>query len=284
MNCKFFNYLRRGIRYIVKGPEIIREKPLLKVNITYSTPTNRLIGKKVLITGGTRGIGLAIAKKIVSEGGEVVVTGRDEKALKQVAKELNCHYICSDILDFDKLENIIDIADNMLGGLNCLVNNAGISLHEGNIRNVSVEQYDKQFDTNLKSSYFLSKYFIQKVEKETRKGCNILFVSSERGTYVDDIPYGLTKNAINCLVKGLARRVICNDIRVNAVAPGITATELTGYNPDGNLFLESGMSKRVYYPEEIAEIAIFLLSDISNCLSGQILTCDEGKSINSYWK
>ncbi len=279
-----FKYIKRGLRYIVKGPEIIKEQPQLNFNITYTTPNRQLIKKKVLITGGSRGIGLAIAKKIVSEGGSVVITGRDENALKLVSKELKCNYICSDILDFDNLEKIIETADMMLGGLNCLVNNAGISLHEGNIRNVSMEQYDKQFGTNLKSAYFLSKYFIKKIETEKRQGCNILFVSSERGMYVDDLPYGLTKNAINCLVKGLARRVISSDIRVNAVAPGVTATDLTGYSPEGDLYCDYGITKRVYFPEEMAEIAIFLLSDISNCLSGQILTCNEGKSINAHFK
>ncbi len=277
-------YIKRGIKYILKGPEVVHHKPQLNVNITYTTPSKLLVGKKVLITGGNKGIGLAFAKKIVAEGANIVITGRDEKALKSVSESLKCKYICADIQETAGLENIVIEANEMLNGLNCLVNNAGVSLHEGNICNVSEQQFDIQLKTNLKAAYFLAQHFIKIVEKNGAMNSNILFVSSERGTYVDDLPYGITKNAVNCLVKGLARRVITRGIRVNAVAPGITATSLTGYNEEGNLYLESSMSKRVYLPDEIAEIGCFLLSDVSRCLNGQILTCDEGRSINAYWR
>ncbi len=276
-------FIKRGLRYIFKGPEVIYQKPVIEVKISFSEPNCRLVGKKILITGGSRGIGYAIAKKSIDEGAKVIIVGRDELALKKASEELGCRYICSDIQKHENLQFIITRAEEILNGINCLVNNAGVSLHEGDIRHVSEQQYDIQFNTNLKSAYFLSQSFIQLVEQHDRKGCNILFISSERGTFVDDLPYGLTKNAINCLVKGLARRVISRDIRVNAVAPGITATQLTGIDAD-NLYIESNPSKRAYLPEEIAEISCFLLSDLSNCLSGQILTCDECRSINAYWK
>ena len=98
------------------------------------------------------------------------------------------------------------------------------------------------------------------------------------------MPYGLTKTALNSLVKGLAKRLISRGIRVNAVAPGVTASDMTGISKDGNLYVDYNMTERVYLPEEVAEIACFLLSDASRCLSGQILVCNEGKSINAHWK
>ena len=278
------SYLKRGIKYILKGPEVIHHKPQLNVNIVYTTPSQLLAGKKILITGGNKGIGFALSKKFIAEGADIVIVGRDERSLISVSKCLKCKYICADIQETENLENIVLEANEMLNGMNCLVNNAGVSLHEGNICNVSEQQFDIQYKTNLKAAFFLSQHFIKIVEESGTKESNILFVSSERGTYVDDLPYGITKNAVNCLVKGLARRVITRGMRVNAVAPGITATSLTGYNEDDNLYLESGMSKRVYLPDEVAEIGCFLLSDVSKCLNGQILTCDEGRSINVYWR
>ena len=277
-------YIKRLLKYIIEGPEVITKQPKLNLNISLLEPNNRLTGKKIIITGGDKGIGYAMAKKFISEGAKVVIVGRDDNLLKKVSQELQCGYIKADLQDIDCFDIVLKKADEIIGGVNCLVNNAGVSLHEGNIRNVKSSQFETQIGINLRAPYFLSQKFINIVESENRKGCNILFVSSERGTYVDDIPYGLTKNAINCFVRGLARRLIVNDIRVNAVAPGITATDLIGKKEGDNLYLESGMSKRIYLPSEVAEIACFLLSDISNCLNGQILTCDEGKSINAYWR
>lgn len=278
-------YIRRGLRYIKNGPEVVLQHPEIKVSVSYTHPNNLLKGKKVLITGGSRGIGFAMAKKFVSEGAIVCITGRNETLLAEKARELGCSYICADLQRNDLLEEIIIRADELLGGINCLVNNAGISLHEGNIMNVTEEKYDAQFQTNLKAAYFLSKYFIELVKsKKTAITYNLLFVSSERGTYVDDLPYGITKNAINCLVRGLSKRVIRDGIRVNAVAPGVTATDLIGYGDNETLYYPANMSKRLYLPDEIAEVASFLLSDVSMCLSGQVLTCDEGRSVNSYFQ
>lgn len=273
------NYLKRGIRYIING---IPEKHI-KVDIAYLLPNQRLADKRIVITGGGKGIGLAITKKCLSEGAEVLITGRDEVALKKVASEYGCKYLQLDVLNVEEFFPFLRKADELLGGMNCLINNAGISLHEGNIRNVTVEQFDRQINTNLRGSYFLAQQFIELLEKNNRENGNILFVSSERGIFVDDLPYGLTKSAINSLTQGLAKRMIKNGIRINAVAPGVTASEMTGFNAEDNLYCPYNMMERVYLPEEVAEITCFMLSDASRCLSGQILACNEGKSINAYW-
>ena len=108
--------------------------------------------------------------------------------------------------------------------------------------------------------------------------------SSETGETVDIRPYGFTKAAINSMVQGLACLFIKDGIRVNAVAPGITASDMTGLKADGNLFLECNAINRVYLPEEVAETACFLLSDASGCISGQVIICNNGRTINSRWK
>lgn len=98
--------------------------------------------------------------------------------------------------------------------------------------------------------------------------------------YKDTIPYGLTKAALNSLTQGMASDVISHGIRINAIAPGVTVSEMTNYKREDNLYSSYQASERIYLPEEVAEVACFLLSDASKCISGEIIVCDNGKYIN----
>lgn len=271
------SYIKRGISYILHGTPSIH----VNANISYLTPNRRLEGKKIIVTGGGRGLGKAMAQKFISEGAEVLISGRSESTLKEVAIQLGCHYMVYDVCEASKAETFIAKANEILGGVNTLVNNAGISLHEWDIANVSIDQFDRQVNTNLRGGYFLTQQFIEIIKQNKEEKGHILFISSERGTQADDIPYGLTKAAVNSLVKGLAPKLIKEGIRVNAVAPGITTSDMTGFKQDGNLYCAANPAKRVYLPEEVAEVACFLLSDASSCVSGQIIECNEGKTGNS---
>lgn len=270
------NIIYRGLRYIVHGVPTQQ----ITANITYSSPQQILANKKIIITGGGRGLGFAMAKRFAEEGARVLIAGRNEEVLKSSAQKIGCSYLQLDVQDINSFSVFINNAWDILNGVDCLVNNAGVSHHEGNIRNVTFEDFEIQINTNLRSGYFLSQKFIEKFEQNHIQCGDILFVSSERGMMADDLPYGITKNAINTLVQGLARELIHNNIRVNAIAPGVTVSDMTGFTKESNLSLSSQMTGRVYFPEEIAEIACFLLSDNSKLLNGQILVCNEGKSIN----
>lgn len=254
-------------------------------NISYLQPNNQLVGKKIIITGGGRGLGFSMAKKFISEGAEVLIAGRSEKTLQTSVEEIGCKYLTLDVQNVGSFKTFIEEADRMLGGANCLVNNAGISLHENGFLDVSLEQFDSQFDTNLKGTFFLTQCFINKCkENKIEETKNILFTSSETSTTVDERPYGLTKVAINSLVQGLACRFVNSGFRINAVAPGVTVSDMVSGSSEGNLVCGYNMTGRYYLPEEVAEVACFLLSDVSNCLNGQILVCNEGKTINTRWK
>lgn len=270
------DYLRRGIEYVFTGIPIKR----LETTISYLQPSNKLKGKSIIVTGGGRGLGLAMSKRFIDEGATVLISGRNEDILEKNAKLLGCSYLKLDVQDVLSFDSFIEKAWNILGEINCLVNNAGVSHHEGNIRNVTFDDFNTQINTNLRAGYFLSQKLIKKIEDNNIKNANILFVSSERGFMADDLPYGITKSAINTLVQGLAYELINSNIRVNAIAPGVTISDMTGFKKNGNLTLSSQMTGRVYFPEEIAEIASFLLSDASALLNGQILICNEGKTIN----
>lgn len=272
------DYIRRGIRYILHGQPV----NYVTASIVTISPNKKLSGKKVLITGGSRGIGKAMVKKFISEGAEVVITGRNEQLLSSLSMELGCQFIVCDLTNFKEASSLIEKAEGIMPGLNVLVNNAGVSLHEWELDKVTLDGYDQQFNTNLKAPYFLTQAFIGSIIERNIKG-NILFISSERSQTVDIIPYGLTKAAINSFVQGLAKKYISKGIRINAVAPGVTASDMTGIDENSNLYYSANATDRAYIPEEVAEIAAFLISDASACLSGQILVCNEAKTVNSYF-
>ena len=254
-------------------------------DIHYMEPSGKLKGKRIIVTGGGRGLGYAMAKKFKEEGAQVLIAGRDVKTLRESAERIGCKFLQLDVQDTGAFASFMDEADKMLGGVNCLVNNAGISLHEKGFLAVSPAQFDLQFNTNLKGGFFLAQAFIRKCKVNGLEGIkNILFTSSETGMTVDERPYGLTKAALNSLLQGLAYRYVNEGYRVNAIAPGVTISDMVGKRDDGDLTYAGNITGRYYLPEEVAEIACFLLSDISNCLNGQILVCNEGKTINARWK
>lgn len=275
---KLKSYIKRGILYAFHG----QPKVNVEAAIYMLQSSHRLAGKKILITGGNGGLGKAMAKKFVDEGAEVIITGRNEEKTRNAADEIGCKYLVADLQNAKSLSELINASAELLDGLNVLVNNAGVSLHEWEIEKVTLEGWNQQFDTNLRAPYFLTQSFIKYLTENSIKG-NILFVSSERSQTVDIIPYGLTKASMNSLVQGLAKKYINKGIRVNAVAPGVTASDMTGFKKDANLYCSFNQTSRVYIPEEVAEVAVFLISDCSNCLSGQILVCNEAKTINAYF-
>lgn len=273
------NYIKRGLIYIYKGTPIKHTT----ANITYLSPNERLKNKNIIVTGGGRGLGFAMAKKFKEEGAKVLIAGRNEKTLEQSAKAIGCQFLKLDVSSRTDFRVFIDKADKLLGGVNALVNNAGISLHENDFTKVTLESFDAQIETNLRGGFFLTKAFVELLESRNEKG-TILFTSSETGETVDERPYGWTKAAINSMVQGLAYKLAKQGFRINAVAPGVTASDMTGLKADGDLYLEGSINERVYMPEEVAEVACFLISDASGCLNGQILCCNNGKTINARWK
>lgn len=232
------------------------------------------------------GLGFYIAKKCIEEGAKVLITGRNEETLKKAVTELgkNASYSVFDIEKVEEIQEKFDKIVEQMGNIDCLINNAGVSLHENEIKNVTIDGYNKQFNINLRGAYFLSQSYINYVQKNKKENGNIIFISSERGAQCDQIPYGLTKVAINSLTEGLSRKLYRTGIRVNAVAPGITASEMTGIEKEQNLYCSYNASGRYFVPEEVAEVVCFLVSDVSKCISGEVIYCDAGNHLNPWFK
>ena len=273
--------IKRALRYIIKG---IPEKKILKCEVVESKSTMRLHGKHVLITGGGHGLGYYIARKAIAEGAIVLITGRNIEKLRKASRELGCFYLPFDVTDFKSIPHFFEEAASKLDGhIDCLVNNAGIALHEKGMMDVTLESFDKQIATNLKAPYFLSQEFIRHSEKTKNKNASVIFMASERGLYCDELPYGLTKSAIISLTRGMARRQIKKGVRVNAVAPGITESDMTIADRNADMTCEYNCGGRFFLPEEVAETTVFLMSDAASCISGEVIACDQGNYLRSDW-
>lgn len=259
-----------------------KQKPVY-AKIVCLDSSKKLEGKKVVVTGGGRGLGASMAEKFVKEGASVLIAGRNESVLKATADTIGCQYLTLDVSDVAAFDSFINKADEILGGITSLVNNAGISLHEKTFFDVTPDTFDAQVNTNMKGAFFLTQKVIKLWKEKNIKG-EVLFISSETGDMMDFRPYGFTKVAINSMVQGLAYLFAKDQIRINAVAPGVTVSDMTGQGIDGNIAHSRNLLGRVYLPEEVAETACFLLSDAAGCISGQIITCNNAKSINARWK
>lgn len=148
-------YIKRGLKYILNGMPIQN----ITANIFYLQPDNRLTGRRIIVTGGGKGLGAAMATKFVSEGASVLISGRNEKILKEKAEQIGCKYLTFDVQDTNSFDKFIQNADRILGGVDSLVNNAGISLHEPTFFDVTPETFDTQIATNLRGGFFLTQKF-----------------------------------------------------------------------------------------------------------------------------
>jgi NAD(P)-dependent dehydrogenase (short-subunit alcohol dehydrogenase family) len=264
-------YLYRLWQWIYKGI------PVQKINagITVNAASQQLKGKKILITGGSQGIGYHIAKRYIAEGAEVVIVGRNADKLMQVSKELGCQYIACDLTQIQDLSSLVTKSAEMLGGLNGLVNNAGVCNIDNGFLNVTEQSYDEQFTLNVKSPFFLTQAFVQYCVDHNVESAGIVFITSERGLYPDDAPYGMTKAAIGNIVAGIARRFALKGIHCNAIAPGVTADTIMHPELYDDAYLKGAVGKRYIMPDELADVAVYLMSDASKCISGEIIPCNQ---------
>lgn len=276
---KIVRYTKNLMKFILKGG--IKRGGVTYTNISHINYGGILNGKTVLVTGGSSGIGYEIAKKCISEGANVIITGRDKTKLEKAQNELGkdkCKYIEFDMNSFDEYDKIIDKIFKLCDGkLDCLVNNAGMYILK-EYSDCTIEDYDAIFNTNMKSIYF----FTQKILSKFNSINNMLMISSETSLVGNDGPYGLAKATLNNYVKGLAKKLFDEgkNIRVNALLPGSTISNISKYSrsfdKNNNIYDGGVLGKRILLPEEIAEVACFMLCDASNCINGQTIACNEG--------
>lgn len=273
---KINEQLKRVLKYIKNGI------PRTYVNVLSREIDSLFIGKRILITGGNSGIGLEIARKCIRGGAlKCVITGRNEQKLIERCSELDrrggVEYCVFDVSDAVNMEKYYGKCIEKAGGaFDIVVGNAGI-FYEKDFYDYDESDWNRMFDTNLKGAYYLSQQAIKSFYQNGIKG-NMVFITSERGIMADTHLYGISKAGLNSFIRGLAKSCSKDGIRVNGVAPGITATGINGIEPMNDLSHENAL-ERVLRAEEIAEVAVFLMSDGSVCINGEIIVCDGGNTI-----
>lgn len=239
--------------------------------------------KRVIVTGGTSGIGKAAAKLFLEHGDKVAIIGRDKTKGEAVENELKHNYLKffpADIRNVEECEKVVKNAANFLGGADILINSAGIYL-EKPVSDTDEKDFDDIMSVNVKGTFFMTKAVLPLFMKNN--GGSVVNIASDagiRGNYGCSI-YSASKGAIVALTKSLSLELASLNIRVNAVAPGDVLTPMTEAQlKSGDNALDEMAAlyplKRIGTASEIAEAIFFLASDKSSFTTGAILSVDGG--------
>lgn len=239
-------------------------------------------GKVVIITGSGSGMGKAMAKTFADNGMKVVVADLNEDAGKKVVDEIKtlgqeASFIKVDVSKEEDIKNMVDFAVNTYGKLDGIVNNAGMGLPEAPVHEIPMSDYDKVLGIDQRGVFMGIKYGAEAILKGKKGGFIINTASNGafQGTQGMSL-YTMAKAAVVNLTKTAALDYACHGIRVNAICPGTTKTEIWGMAPQEYIdgFCATVPMKRLAEPQEIANTALFLASDLALYLTGTTITVD----------
>ncbi len=247
--------------------------------------SSSLRGKSALVTGATRGIGRAIAFELARAGASVVVNSRKPDAVDETVHAIRAEGGCAEgvpahVGRVDEARTLVDRAADLLGGLDIVVNNAGINPVFGAIEITSDEAFDKIIAVNLKAPFEIAKRALPLLR--ARGGGAILNVSSMAGIAPEPMLgiYSVSKAALISLTRVMARDWGPSNIRVNAICPGLVKTDFSAalWQDDAirtRILRRQGL-QRLGTPEEVASLAAYLVSDAAGFCTGGIYTVDGG--------
>ena len=278
------NIIRKIVNFYRTVYYVYKDGGLVNANISFCHQPELLSGKRILITGGSSGIGYAIAKKAAESGAKVLITGRNEKKIKEAASKIannGCNFLIWDHSNLSILSEKLNQAISILGDIDILVNNAGVAPKKF-FGNVDENEWNRIYDTNLKGCFFLIQEIVKHWKKTNFSGYKkILNISSLGGSVGATYPYRMAKWDLRGLTEGLGKTLINDNIIVNAIAPGVVKTSMQEFSirQGNNLFTNQNPIKRVCLPEEIAELSTFLMSNTCNYVVGQTIICDGGYTL-----
>lgn len=244
--------------------------------------TGMLEGKVAVVTGGTRGIGFEIVKKFLEAGAKVALFGSRQETVDKALSKLDAEGgseivtgLCPDLGNYAEVENAIKSVKDTFGAIDILVNNAGISARES-IYEYNPEEFDKIMTLNVNAVFHCIRASVPFMKEQG--GGSIINMSSMVSIYGQPAGcgYPASKFAVNGLTKSLARELGKDQIRVNAVAPGVTRTDMVAALPEEMVKRISSTIPlgRVGEPEEIANATLFLASELASYVTGTILSVD----------
>jgi NAD(P)-dependent dehydrogenase (short-subunit alcohol dehydrogenase family) len=249
--------------------------------------SKRLAGKIALVTGGSRGIGAAIAHAFAREGARVVISSRKAPELEATAARINAEFPDAVIARTchsgqpQAIEELVAWIDKEVGLIDVAVNNAATNPHFGPLLTVEWSMWDKTFEVNLKGYFEVTRQVARRLIDRNHKGSiiNVASIAGLRAAQMQGL-YGMTKAAVISMTKTLALELGRAGIRINAIAPGVVETKFAATlvnNPDIlKQFTDRAPLGRHGQPDEIAGLAVYLASDESSFLTGQTLAIDAG--------
>lgn len=246
-----------------------------------------LKGKVAVVTGGNRGIGRAIVGGFAEAGATVVIAARNEKKSAEAAKEIEASggraiAVTSDVSDRVQIERMIDTVTSDVGPIDVLVNNAGIGFHADALT-LQDSEWNRLFGINLEGVWMTSQ-IVGRGMTQRRSG-SIINIGSISGLIINrpqwHSPYGISKAAVHHLTRSLAAEWSQYGVRVNAIAPGYVKTEIasTEYQEYRHYWKEEVPMQRYGSPDEIAPAALYLASDASSFMTGEVMVIDGGYTL-----
>jgi 3-oxoacyl-[acyl-carrier protein] reductase len=239
-----------------------------------------LSGKIALVTGGSRGIGAAIVRRLAQDGAAVAFTYVDSEGKAQaLVAEVEANggkalAIRADSADAQAVRHAVDTTAQTLGGLDILVNNAGILLR-GEVTVFSLEDFDRMFAVNVRATFVAVQAAVPHMKTGSRI-INIGSVVADRSGFPGASVYSMTKGAIAAMTRGLARDLGPRGITINALQPGPTATDMNQGKATHDMLRPMMALGRMGQDVEVANFAAFLASDAASFVTGAALTVDGG--------
>lgn len=228
-----------------------------------------LKGKTALIIGGSGGIGSKIAKTFVENGCRVIITGTNEAKLQDVCHNIGtemAHYVVADVSRNDETKRLVNEAVELSKKIDIFVHSAGVHCHDM-FGSVTEQVWDTVMNINLKSVYFSCQEISNYMIENHIKG-HMLIVSSASSAKPGWTPYEISKNGVKALTLGFADKLIKYGIVVNSIAPGPVSTPMLGKNDTSDIAWTGNPTGRMSTPAEIANWALFMVSDIGNMVVG----------------
>ena len=237
-----------------------------------------LENKNIIVTGASGGIGNSIVEKLSAGGANILASGTRVEKLEELKNKIkNVKILKFDISQSDKIEEFIENASEELGGLDCIVNNAGITQDNLAIR-MNLEEWKKVVDLNLTSTFLMSKFAVKKMLKN-RKGkiINITSVVGHTGN-LGQANYTASKAGVIAMSKSLAIEYAKKNINVNCISPGFIKTAMTDKIDEKfkEVIISKIPSARLGEPQDIANAVIFLASSQSDYINGETLHVNGG--------
>ena len=263
-----FKTVKKIVRDLVM---IFKEEKKIPIPKPINAP-ELLKGKVALITGGSGGIGLAMAESFLKSGAKVIIAGTSEEKLRTCCEKIsggaNLSYIIIDVLNVNYMSEKIKTAAGLFpeNRIDILVNSAGVVSHS-DFLDMSESEYDSIMDINAKGTFFMSQATAKYMIENRIKG-HILNVASSSALRPAWTPYQMSKWAVRGLTLGMADKLLPYGIIVNAIAPGPTATPMLGKNEGDSIYNAACPAGRFALPSEIAALATFMVSDMGDMIIG----------------